>query len=206
MRSGLLSGVSRPVLVWALVVLSACAPGTGQPTPSVTSSSSPTYVCTPGVSGGPATPFPCEKERYDEQQKRAALEAEAISVYRRYWAEYVRLMMSGGADEPTPTLSETLTGETLDNIMAVLRLIKQGKYAFAGTTPSVQLKPAEAPSSPSEITLVACEDTRGSSMTNAENQSLGNGQLVVRTRKLKVFGNHLKIYTGESQVSQSCPI
>ena len=97
-----------PPRALAALVLIAVAVGC-TPTPRTTpaaSSAQPTYLCTGGTQT--ATPFPCDKARYDDQQRTKALEAEALSVYQRYWKELNRLMAAGGTTEVTPEYRATL--------------------------------------------------------------------------------------------------
>ncbi len=205
MRSGLVSGVSRPVLVWALVVLSACAPGTGQPTPSVTSSPSPTYVCTPGVSGGPATPFACEKERYDEQQKRAALEAEAISVYKRYWAEYVRLEAAGGTDTATNELLATTADPWLGDVMAILRHLKTNQWHSEGPESRPEVSVLREPMDGADLVLHVCQDSSNLRLVDANGKVVDRGTVLDQKVGLKRVATDLKVFRAEPTGVKTCP-
>ena len=88
-------------VVAAGMVLTGCGPAapatSGTPTVVGTGpTAAATPLCTP-ESGGSATP--CTQQQYEEMKKLDALYAEAEDVYRRFVAEDVKLLHSGGLAE-----------------------------------------------------------------------------------------------------------
>ncbi len=114
--------------LWPLtlvVMLAACTP-TAPPSPSV--SPAPSYTCSP--SGG--TPSPCTQSDYEKTQERNQLAAEAEQVYRRYFAEEVRILRAGNVTNATSEMKATLTGDALDDSLALYRSYARDRVRFVG--------------------------------------------------------------------------
>ena len=170
-----------PPRALAALVLIALAVGC-TPTPRTTpaaSSAQPTYLCTGGTQT--ATPFPCDKARYDDQQRTKALEAEALSVYQRYWKELNRLMAAGGTTEVTPEYRATLAGPMLENAMVVPRFLAERGWTAKPLVASVRVAIIHIPvRSEAEVSLVVCEDFTGTTFLNRDGQASGGGHLGVQ--------------------------
>ena len=197
-----------PPRALAALVLSALAVGCS-PTPQTTpaaSSAQPTYLCTGGTQT--ATPFPCDKARYDDQQRTKALEDEALAVYQRYWKEYTRLIEAGGTTEATPELQATVAEPMLATIVAVLRF--QSKSGWR-PRPLVARSVVEVMTMPTrtdaDLSLVACEDTTGSVMIDSAGNKAAEGSMAVNFLALRRVGGALKIYDVDGQPTGTpCPV
>ena len=91
------TAVSTAVLALALA-LAGCQPATTTPTPV------PSYRCTPEAGGAE---FDCSQHQYDDMVAKDQLYAEAEAVYRKFFAEDVRILRKGGVQEPTEALLRT---------------------------------------------------------------------------------------------------
>ena len=99
----------------ATAALVLCAGCVEQPTTSPLPQASPTYSCTP-VTGGSA--YPCYENQYQDSAAQNALYDQAEAVFRKFNAEDERIYRLGGVLEPTPILTETITGAALKSVMA----------------------------------------------------------------------------------------
>ncbi len=145
----------------ALVSLALVGCGPAQPTASgPVMVPTPTFMCTPEA-GGPTSP--CTEREYREMQERDAQYAQAEDVYRKYLAEYVRLMRAGGAKDLSPVLKELLGDATLaKNTLAQLRELKSEGLRVVGADPnisSVVRNPSQTMEG-STVTLEFCVDAR----------------------------------------------
>jgi hypothetical protein len=195
--------------VMTLAILPACTPS---PTSVVTSapvfvSASPTP--TPTLSAtctgtGPApTPRPCDQATKDAEQR--ALEEQAKAVYGRFWTEYTRLVEAGGVAEATPELAAVLTPAALGDVMALLKYQKENALRpdpFQAQTTVHLRRPPTQPDA--EVTLITCEDTRGSVFRDQAGVGAGNGVLNVQFTSLKRTGGSLRIFHNEDGPS-TCP-
>lgn len=198
--------VRLSLLPWLVVagVFGACAPSA--PTPSVSAIPSPSYVCTPSVAGGPATPFACDRERYDEQQRQAALEAEAIAVYKRYWAEYMRLEYAGGADQPTPELFATTADPRLTDIMALLRYHKEHQQRAQGVLKPPVVRVDRAPIEGAEVALLACQDGTNLELVDSSGQVVDTGIVLEERLGLRRFEGQLKVFKSVDTGGTRCDV
>lgn len=190
-------------LTLTLAVVAACTPSTvTSPSPSV-SSVQPTYLC----SGAPGTsPAPCDKAKYDEQQKAKALEDEAKGVYERYWKEYTRLLQQGGSDASTPELSATVASPALEDVVALLKYQKDRGIKVSIFKSSLKLAiRSQAVRSDAEVSIVACEDTTGSLFVDQNGQQVASGVLNVQVSGMRRINGVLKIYYNE-EASRPCPV
>ena len=192
-------------LTLTLAVVAACTPSTvTSPTPSA-SSVQPTYLC----SGAPGTsPAPCDKAKYDEQQKAKALEDEAKGVYERYWKEYTRLLEAGGASEATPELKATVAEPMLANVVSLLKYQKDKGWKPNPFSAKLKVAISSTPVRPdAEVSVVACEDTTGSVLYDPSGARAGQGSLAVQSSALKRIDGQLKIYDGDGQPKGTqCPV
>jgi len=185
-----------------LLVLAGCTPATpATPSPTVvgTGPTAAAPQCTPEA-GGTATP--CTEQQYAEQKKLDALYTEAENVYRRFVAEDVKLLRSGGlAEGPVldliagpmierysssrteqHSLGITMTGEV--KVVFVRRLVGQTHEG-------------------SELAVNSCLDGSGLVGT-ANGNDLGQGDIVVYTTYFKHVGGDLKIWWDEGKRVTSC--
>lgn len=109
----------------ALCLLAACTPTSPTPTPSP----APSYRCTPEAGGDE---FDCSQAQHDEMVAKDKLYAEAEAVYRKFFAEEVRILRAGGTDTVTPMLKETTTGAFLEDVMDYYRSLKSDKATLVG--------------------------------------------------------------------------
>ena len=189
-------------LTLTLAVVAACTPSTvTSPTPSA-SSVQPTYLC----SGAPGTsPAPCDKAKYDEQQKAKALEDEAKGVYERYWKEYMRLTEAGGTTEATQELRATVSDSFLPTIVALLKFQKDNSVVPQTLKHSLTLTISTTDTvADSLVTVVGCEDTRGSVFVNPAGKVFGNGSLSLETRFFKREAGQLKMFAGRGKEVTQC--
>ncbi len=189
----------------ALAVIAACTPAaTSTPAPTTTTSAQPTYLCTAGTQT--ASPFPCDKARYDEQQKTKALEDEAKAVYERYWKEYTRLLAAGGASEATPELKATTTGAFLQNVVALLKYQSEKGWTPRPFVISQKSKIVASPLKPdAEVSMIVCEDSRGTVLVDRSGSAAGKGVLAVQNLALKRVDGAMRIYDSTSDGVTSCP-
>lgn len=143
----------------ALVSLALVGCGPAQPTGAPSPSGpvvvpTPTFMCTPEAGGSSS---PCTEREYREMQERDAQYAQAEGVYRKYLAEYVRLMRAGGAKNLSPVLEELLGDATLaKNTLAQLRELKSEGLRVVGADPSI-FSVVRNPSQTMEGSTVALE-------------------------------------------------
>ena len=187
-----------------LAILAACTPS---PTSVVTSapvvvSASPTYLCTPTPS---ATPAACDKGAYDKEQQQRALEAEAIAVYQRYWKEYTRLIEAGGATEATPELRATVAEPTLANVVALLKYQADRRWIAQPLQASLRIGVAPPTSATYAVTLITCEDTRGSVFVDPQGKQMATGRLAVQRPGFARVDGSLKVVHNEDG-GKECPI
>ncbi len=197
----------------ALLVLPGCvSTAATQPVMSSgrsVSSSSRVPVCTPLPTLGPpqGSPTPCSSEEASANAATVALEQEAIRVYDRYAAEYIRLLYEGGATEPTPVLVETTDGTFQEHMMGPLGYYKGKGLSVKGPTPRFRAAvDRTARYIDTEVTLLACEDATGSAMYNPDGSKFHDGELHVYQMLLARRDGRLKIFTNSRQEVSSCPL
>jgi hypothetical protein len=119
--------LSRPGRL-AVAVAAACLLAGCQP-PAPTTTPVPTYQCTPEAGGAE---FGCSQHQYDDMVAKDKLYAEAEAVYRKFFAEDVRILRSGGLSEPTPGLLETTTGAFLNDSLDYYRSLRADRSKLVG--------------------------------------------------------------------------
>ena len=190
--------VGRPCwcLVSAVTVL-ACALGAG---------------CTPDPGAGPtvspaptspsATALPTPPETDIERQMRLDYEA-AEKVYRRFRAEYRRVLRAGGAKQATTVMKETAGNGYLEETEAVVKAYKNfGDHQEGGRERIVYVRyrgwKAE------QVTLAVCEDSRSIKALDKDGKSLGPGEFRTVTIRLRKFSAGWKLWSGSGKKAGSC--
>ena len=191
-------------VVAAGMVLTGCGPAapatSGTPTVVGTGpTAAATPLCTP-ESGGSATP--CTQEQYEEMKKLDALYAEAEDVYRRFVAEDVKLLRSGGLAEG-PVL-DLIGGPMVDRYKARRQDQHDLGITMTGevTVGFVRRLPGRAHEG-SEVALFSCLD--GSALVGSSaGESVGHGDIVAYNTYFKHVGEALKIWWDEGKKVTSC--
>jgi hypothetical protein len=105
------------------------------PAPTVTSASpEPSFTCTPEAGGDE---YECTQAQHDEMVAKDALYAEAEQVFRRLFAENIRISRAGGITEPTPVLLETSERYFLDDVMKEYRRLHRLEWVAKGEDPVI---------------------------------------------------------------------
>lgn len=156
------------VTLFAACLLAGCQPAAPPPTPV------PTYACTPEAGGAE---FSCSQQQYDEMVAKDKLYAEAEAVYRRFFAEDVRIFRLGGIETPSPVLLETTTGAFLDDSMALYRsFIVEGRKSVGGEIRLARLERVPGVSKDGSIVaLRACIDATSTTTVRRDNPSEKGG-------------------------------
>jgi hypothetical protein len=158
-------------LMLSLSFVAGCSPAVA-PTPTP----SPTYQCVPEAGGDP---LPCGPIEFEASQRRDALYAEAEAVYRRFWAEIVRID-SNPEPTMTPELEATTVGPFRDALIEVLGELK-GAQRVSGESPIVWVKRLVGlQRSGSIVALETCTDERNARFANPDGGELLVGQATRR--------------------------
>lgn len=181
----------------ALGLLAACTPA-----PAVTVSPTPVLQCTP-ESGG--TPAPCSKTDYDAMVAKDALYAEAEAVYRKYFAERMRLALAGGGSSASPVLAEVATGPFLADEVAFSKAQAEQGIELKGDAALVWLRRNPGVSKAgSVVSMISCTDGRGL-LAYREGNLLGPGNM---TRDVMYFtraaGGSLQIWGADGIEVSTC--
>lgn len=149
------------------VLLAGCQPTVPPTTPTPTTTPTtlspvptPTYLCTPEA-GGEATP--CSQIDYEQMKAKDALYTEAEAVYRKLFAESIRLNRAGGVSAPTEVMLSTTTGDYLDDLLASFRgQLERGSRARGDDPTIVWIQRLAGQSKAgSEVALAICVDSTG---------------------------------------------
>jgi hypothetical protein len=130
---------------------------TAAPVPTPTPTPAPTFRCTPEAGGAD---HECSQFDYEQMVAKDKLYAEAEAVYRKFFAEDVRIYRAGGVDEPTPILLETTTGRFLEDSMRIYRALRKYETRAVGGEFRISWLhriPGESKNG-SEVTLQSCTD------------------------------------------------
>lgn len=142
-------------LLCPLALITAC-----QQAPAVTPAPAPILRCTPEAGGAE---YDCSQAQHDEMVAKDRLYAEAEAVFRRFFAENIRISRAGGVVKATPVLLETSTGHFLDDVLGQFRAqAKEGSRA-KGSDPvikSMTRRPGLSKSG-SVVTVTTCVDATG---------------------------------------------
>ena len=180
-----------------LGLLLGCTPAPAVTTPAPT----PTFACTPEAGGAPK---PCSQAEYDAMVKKDALYAEAEALYRRYFAEEIRLDKIGGSKDATAeftaTLAETLLEQTVEIHRANFddQLIARGtqRLEWIQRRPDVSLRG-------SVVAIAACRDA-SKVKTYQSGKYVGRGYVGIETAFAKYFDGHLRLFTVTTKDVDSC--
>ncbi|MDO5287421.1 MAG: hypothetical protein Q4G45_11475 [Actinomycetia bacterium] len=205
------SGPIRLAVGVAVALLTACAtPVAPTPEPSFVPGetpevAAPSYQCTPP--GDPSAVYPCHRDAYERQQGQASLEAEAVGVYQRFRAEYLRLLQTGGAEALTPELEATVADPVRRDLALELAAQKRAGQTVQGTVP----EPAVAVDrgsrqEDSEVTLRTCDDLRATAVHQSDGRKVSDGRVLVSVRYLKRVDGALKIFASTTEQEDSCPL
>lgn len=184
------------VTLFAACLLAGCQPAAPPPTPV------PTYACTPEAGGAE---FSCSQQQYDEMVAKDELYAEAEAVYRRFFAEDVRIFRSGGVAEPTQTLLETTTGAFLSDSMALYRSLKADSRRLEGgeiRLVSIQRRAGVSKES-SIVAMTVCVDARSTTVLE-HGKKVGPGYLIEDLLYFGRFDGVLKIQGADGQEEGKC--
>lgn len=187
--------------LWPLtlvVTLAACTPTAG---PSASTTPAPSYTCS--LAG--STPSPCSQADYEKTQAQKQLATEAEQVYRRAFAEEVRILRAGNVTEPTPEMEAVLAEEALADSLALYRDNARDKVRFVGG--KIQLKSVEPNFSitmnGSTVMLQTCRDASSASI-ETDGRKTGRGRIVGERAFLRPVDGHLKIILVQSREQSSC--
>ena len=141
-------------LLVPLTLLAACQ----QPSP--TPAPAPSFRCTPEAGGDE---YDCSQAHHDEMVSKDTLYAEAEAVFRKAFAENVRISRAGGSLEATPIMLETASGDFLEGLVSEYqRLYKDGLRAKGKdpTIVSIMRLPGKSKGG-SDLALRVCVDASG---------------------------------------------
>lgn len=185
------------VTVTAVCLLAGCQPA-APPSPLPT----PSFRCTPEA-GGPE--FDCTPRQHDDMVAKDQLYAEAEAVYRKFFAEDVRIFRAGGVTEPTAVLLETTTGAFLDDSMGLYRsFVVEGRRAVGGTIRLVSLERLPGVSKGgSVVAMRACTDAT-TTRTYRHGKPVGKGGAGMDTLYFNRVAGVLKIQGADGKAVESC--
>lgn len=141
-------------LLVPLTLLAACQ----QPSP--TPAPAPSFRCTPEAGGDE---YDCSQAQHDEMVSKDTLYAEAEAVFRKFFAENIRISRAGGLREATPVLLETATGFFLEDVLNQYRKQADEGSRAQGSDPvikAISRLPGHSKSG-SLIALSTCVDASG---------------------------------------------
>ena len=180
-----------------LGLLLGCTPAPAVTTPAPTL----TFACTPEAGG---TPKPCSQAEYDAMVKKDALYAEAEALYRRLFAEEIRLDKLGGAKAATSEFEAILAGSLLEQTIAIHRENYERDRRFTGRQTLDWIR--RAPGIETEgslVAIIACRDaTHGK--TYEGKKYLGTGRAGTETVYAKHFDGQLKLFAVDSKELPTC--
>ena len=180
-----------------LGLLLGCTPAPTVTTPAPT----PTFACTPEAGGAPK---PCSQAEYDAMVKKDALYAEAEALYRRYFAEEVRLDKLGGAKDATPEFKATLAEDFLSQTVAVHRQDYEADRRATGSQRLVWIKRVPGVSwLGSLVAIAACRDATALKVYEGT-KYIGHGRAGTETAYAKQFSDGLRLFSVESEEVTSC--
>ena len=183
-------------LVSALTVL-VCALGAGcTPDPEPGPTASPDSV------GPSATPAATPPETEIERQQRLDYEA-AEKVYRRFRAEYRRVLRAGGAKQATKVMKVTAGNGYLKETEDVVKAYKAfGDHEEGGQEKIVYVRYVGW--QPGRVTLDVCEDSRSIRALDNNGKSIGPGEFRAVTIRVRQFESNWRLWSGNGEKAESC--
>lgn len=184
-----------PAVVLACLLVG-CVPPAPIPSPT------PSYRCTPEAGGAE---FECSQHQFDEMVAKDKLYAEAEDVYRRFFAEDVRILRLGGLNDPSPVLLETSSGAFLDDSMDYYRSLKKEQTRLVGgEIRLISLARAIGISKgDSVVAMKACIDATTTSM-ETDGKPAGRGRSGTDVLYFGPAGGPLRIQGADGAEGDSC--
>lgn len=145
------------VAALAAALLAGCVQP-AEPTPSA--SPTPTYLCTPEAGGDEA---PCSEADYQKMKEKDALYAEAEQVYRKYQAEFLKVIRRGGGSRLSKGLKSVIGHPDVEAVvLSELRAFKDQGLRIKG--PGARIvdairKPSRTKNG-SSVAMEFCVDSR----------------------------------------------
>lgn len=183
----------------ACLLLAGCSPA---PAPSPSPTPTPTFSCTPEAGG---VAYECSQFDHEQMVAKDKLYAEAEAVYRKFFAENVRIYEAGGITEPTDELLATTTGQYQADSMSLYRAlhardakIVEGIPRLASLTRLPDLRREG-----SVVTLAACVDS-ASVVLRGDGGYLSRGRVISERLYFVRNGETLKIQSSQWKELSSC--
>ncbi len=186
----------------AIPVVMACLLAGCQPAVLPTPTPAPSYRCTPEAGGDE---FDCTQHQYDDMIAKDKLYAEAEAVYRKFFAEDVRILRAGGITTPTQVLLETTTGAFLEDSMGLYRsFATDDRRAVGGTIRLASLERLPGISKGgSVVAMQACTDAT-TTKTYRHGRQVGKGGAGIDTLYFSRVDGVLKIQGADGKAVESC--
>lgn len=195
------SRIVVPIAVCLL--LAACTAGPApSPTPTPTTTPEPTYSCTPEA-GGAA--YECSAFDYEQMVAKDKLYAEAEAVYRKFFAENVRIYRIGGVTEPTDALMETTTGRFQSDSMSLYRALNERRARIVEGSPRLEsiTRLAGVQREGSAAALVACVNSTDV-LLRGDAKYESRGRVISERLFFARVGSSLKIQSSQWKEMKSC--
>ena len=182
----------------ALCLVAACTPTA----PTSAPSPAPSYRCTPEAGGDE---FDCTQAQYDEMVAKDKLYAEAEAVYRKFFAEDVRIFRAGGITKASAVLLETTTGDFLQDSMNLYRsFVAEERKIVGGEVKIAALQRLPGLSKAgSVVALRACTDA-STTTTHIRGKAVGPGGAGEDTLYFGRVDGVLKIQGADGKAVKSC--
>jgi len=183
----------------ACMLLAGC---TAAPAVSPTPTPTPTFSCTPEA-GGAA--YECSQFDHEQMVAKDKLYAEAEAVYRKFFAENVRIYVAGGITEPTDALAETTTGRFQSDSMNLYRALHQRRAKIVEGLPRLATL-TRLPGISREgsvATLAACVDST-SVLLRGDSGYESRGRIISERLYFTGSGTNLKIQSSQWKELTSC--
>lgn len=179
------------------------------PTNSQTSPSSapspvatPTYMCTPEAGGNET---PCTKADHDTMEAKDALYTEAEAVYRRAFAENIRISRAGGVTEPTQVMLDTMHGFYLEDVLTLFRQQHDRGTKAVGLDPKIAAPKRLVGQSKagSAVAIAFCVDATGWGFYKGD-QRVSDGRIAVDDTYFSRVDGTLKMIGADGREVESC--
>ena len=198
-----------PALAVAALVFALFACTASSPSPPPASLPPLPYTCPPTPGSQFTTPYPCTSAEHSVNSKRLerdALEAEATAIFKRFDAEYSRLVWAGGSDTLTPDLEATLAEPMKSQILSELADQKHAGETVRGPQPRLSLRADwTRQREGSIVTLETCNDLRGASIYDKNGNKISDGEVAIGNRYFKRFDGTLQMFVSTVRMEDRCP-